>query len=420
MTYDEALSYIHGVSNFFCKPGLDRIRELCERLGNPQNDLKFIHVTGTNGKGSVCSMLSSILFEAGYRVGMYTSPYVREFNERMRINGINIPNDDLTLLTERVKEFADKMTDRPTEFELITAIALEYFKKEKCDVVVLEVGMGGRLDATNIIGRPLLSIITGISVDHTAFLGSTIEQIASEKAGIIKNGSPSLYGGDSAIAEAIIRSEAEEKQSILYKTDYSALKINKMVLDGTSFSYKDKQNLTIHMLGEYQPRNAAIVLDAIDILIKGGMRICEEDVRCGLEKAFWPARFEIICREPMVIFDGAHNPQGVEAAVKSIKNYFGNQRVIILSGVLRDKDYRTIAESISQVADRVYTITPQNPRALTAEEYADVYGSLGINASACGSIKEALSLGIKEAEKCDTALFCLGSLYTYSEVIESI
>ena len=420
MTYDEALSYIHGVSNFFCKPGLDRIRELCDKLGNPQNDLKFIHVTGTNGKGSVCAMLSSILLEAGYKVGMYTSPYVREFNERMRINGKNIPNYDLTILTERVKKFADKMADRPTEFELITAIALEYFKKEECDVVVLEVGMGGRLDATNIIGRPLLSVITGVSVDHTAFLGNTVEQIASEKAGIIKSGSPSLYGGESLEAEAVISSEANKKQSILCKTDYSALKIQKMGLDGTSFSYKDRQSITIHMLGEYQPRNAAIVLDAIDILNNGGMKISEEAVRRGLEKSFWPARFEIIAKNPTVIFDGAHNPQGVEAAVKSIKDYFGNRRVVILSGVLRDKDYQSIAKSISQVAEQVYTITPDNSRALSAEEYADMYSSLGIKASACRSVKDALSLGIKAAEKSDTALFCLGSLYTYSEVIELI
>ena len=321
MTYDEALEYIHGVSNFFCKPGLERIAELCDRLGNPQKHLKFIHVTGTNGKGSVCSMLSSILTAEGYKVGLYTSPYVREFNERMRINGENIPNEYLRELTEMVKESADKMTDSPTEFELITAIAFEYFKREKCDIVVLEVGMGGRLDATNIIENPLLSIITGVSVDHTAFLGDTVEKISGEKAGIIKHLCPTLYGGEDVIAEGVILDEAQKMQSPLYKTDYSAISISEMTLDGTTFNYKDRKDINIHLLGEYQPKNASVVLDAVDILRRGGIVIDEESVRVGLENAKWHARFEIIARDPLVIFDGAHNPQGIDAAVKSILKY---------------------------------------------------------------------------------------------------
>ena len=235
MTYDEALEYIHSTSNFFCKPGLERIRELCRGLGEPQKDLKFIHVGGTNGKGSFCAMTDSILRAAGYKVGLYTSPYVREFNERMKVDGRNISNDDLARLTERVKTVADKMTDRPTEFELITAIAFEYFKEQGCHVVILEVGMGGRLDATNIIDSPLLSVITGIAIDHTAFLGDTIEEIAGEKAGIIKQNSVALYGGENAVAERVIREEAVKKQTLLCKTDYSKLKIQKFDLNGTEF-----------------------------------------------------------------------------------------------------------------------------------------------------------------------------------------
>ena len=420
MTYDEALNYIHSVSNFFCKPGLERISELCHRIGDPQKKLKFIHVTGTNGKGSVCSMLASILMAEGYKVGLYTSPYVREFNERMRINGRNIPNEYLAMLTEEVRQSADKMMDSPTEFELITAIAFEYFSREKCDIVVLEVGMGGRLDATNIIESPLLSIITGISVDHIAFLGDTIEQIAGEKAGIIKQNCPVLFGGESKVAEEIIAKEANKKQSILYKTDYSSLSVEDMTLEGTTFNYKGKRDIKLSLLGEYQPRNASVVLDAVDILRQGGIKINEEAVKVGLANAKWPARFEIIKNEPTVIFDGAHNLQGIEAAVKSIKQYFPDKRVIVISGVLKDKDYQKISDSISEIASRVYTITPSNPRALSAMEYANIFESKGIKAICCGSVNEAIDLAIKEATATNSAICCLGSLYTYCEIIKLV
>lgn len=420
MRYEEALEYIHGVSNFFCRPGLERIGELCRMLGNPERELKFIHVTGTNGKGSVCSMLSSVLQAAGYRVGLYTSPYVRAFNERIRLNGESISDERLASLTELVKKSADRMADSPTEFELITAIALRFFKDEECDIVVLEVGMGGRFDATNIIPSPLLSVITGVSIDHTAFLGNTIEEIAGEKAGIIKKNSPTLYAGADNSAERIIKQESDKMQSKLYKTDYSSLSIKQTSLEETVFDYRERKDLRIGLLGEYQPKNAATVLDAVDILKGQGLNICEEAVRDGLARAEWAARFEIISRDPLVIFDGAHNPQGVCAAVKSIKRYFGSKRVIVLSGVLRDKDYSAIAESISTVAGKVYTITPDNPRALPSEEYSSVYSQLGVESVSSSSIREALSLALSEARKTNTPLFCLGSLYTYGEIITLI
>ena len=420
MTYESALEYIHGVSNFFCKPGLDRITELCSALGNPQDSLKFIHITGTNGKGSTCAMLDSVLRAAGYKVGLYTSPYVKVFNERIRVNGESISNDALARITEKVKSVAENMTDSPTEFELITAIAFEFFKEEKCQVVILEVGMGGRLDATNIISSPLLSIITGIAIDHTAFLGDTIEKIADEKAGIIKDNSVALWGGDNFEAEAVIEAECKKKQSLLCRADYSKLRITSHDLSGTVFDYRSRQNVKISLLGSYQPRNAAIVLDALDNLSGIGLRVSEDEIRRGLACTKWPARFEIIGNDPTVIFDGAHNPQGIAAAVESIKQYFGDQKVIIVSGVLRDKDYRTIAASLSEVAAQVFTITPDNPRGLSAEEYADVIKDCGASASPCSSISEAIALGKSEARNKGTALFCLGSLYTYAEVISIV
>lgn len=420
MTYAEALNYIHGVSNFFCKPGLQRIKELCSGLGDPQNELKFIHVTGTNGKGSVCSMLHAILREEGYRVGLYTSPYVRSFNERIRVNGKNITNGLLAKFTQRVKNVAKKMADPPTEFEIITAIAFDYFRACKCHYVILEVGMGGRLDATNIIPPPLLSIITGISIDHTAFLGDTVDKIAYEKAGIIKKNSPTLYGGESGPAEEIIAAECKKMQSTLYKTDYSSLSVTKMSLDGSLFTYRGRADMEIGLLGVYQPRNAAIALDAADIMIREGVELSEDSIRYGLGNARWPARFEIIGREPTIIFDGAHNPQGIDAAVDSIKTYFPDEKVIIISGVLRDKDYGRISDKISEVAHKVYTITPSSPRALSGEEYAATFNAKGIDALPCGSVAEALSLAKKEATESGKAVFCLGSLYTYCEVVEEI
>ena len=418
MTYDEAIKYIHSTSNFFCKPGLDRIKKLCSGLGNPQDKLKFIHVGGTNGKGSFCSMMSSILVENGYKVGLYTSPYVKEFNERMRINGTNIPNDILASITEEVKLVADKMTDSPTEFELITAIAFKYFLDEECDVVVLEVGMGGRFDATNLIKEPLLSVITGISIDHTAFLGDTVEKIALEKSGIIKQKSPTLYGGEDKIAEAIITSEATKMQSELYKTDYSALKINRIDLDGSIFSYKEKEGIKISLLGSYQPKNACIVLDAIDILNKRGLQISDKAARRGLAMAKWPARFEILGKDPLFIFDGAHNLQGISAAVHSIKSYFGDKKIVIISGVLADKDYNAIADSLAPVALSAYTITPENPRALSAEKYASVLKERHVRAIPCQTIASALESAIVDAMENNTAICCLGSLYTYEKVTE--
>ena len=208
MNYPESLEYIHSINWCFCKPGLERIRELCERLGNPQRELKFVHVAGTNGKGSSCAMLESVLRAAGYKTGLYTSPYITVFNERMRINGENISDEELAEITTFIRPIADAMKDKPTEFELITAVAFEYFKRNGCDVVVLEAGMGGRLDSTNIIESSLLSIITGIALDHTAFLGDTVEKIAGEKAGIIKSGCPVLFGGDDDSARSVIKEKS--------------------------------------------------------------------------------------------------------------------------------------------------------------------------------------------------------------------
>ena len=420
MTYTEALEYIHSVSWTFCKPGLERLGELCEKLGNPQNNLKFIHVAGTNGKGSFCSMLSSVLMESGLCVGLYTSPYIRFFNERMCVNREPIADGELAELCEYVKPIADSMTDKPTEFELITAIAFEYFKRHNCDVVVLEAGMGGRLDSTNIIRSPLLSVITGIALDHTAFLGDTVEKIAAEKAGIIKDNAPVLFGGTDDSAAEIIETVAKEKGSAYYRVDYNKPTEVNPSLDGTVFNYGKYVNMKIGLLGMYQPRNASVVINAVEILKSRGLNITESNLREGLSGAKWRGRFEIISRDPLMIFDGAHNPQGISSAVESIRTYFGDKKVYLLTGVLRDKDYSAIAEDLSSVASKAFTLTPDSPRAPSSKEYAETLTKKGIDAKAYDTLKEALTAAKNSAKQDGVPLICLGSLYVYASLADEM
>ena len=420
MNYIEALEYIHGVSWTFCKPGLERIGELCERLGHPEKKLKFIHVAGTNGKGSTSAMLDSVLRAAGYKVGLYTSPFIRVFNERMRVDGKNISDDELAALTEYIKPIADEMEDSPTEFELITALAFEYFARHNCDVVILEAGMGGRLDSTNIIETSVLSVITGIALDHTAFLGDTIEKIAAEKAGIIKCGVPVIYGGDDASAGAIIEAKSKEMNSAFACVDYDKLNIKDMTLDGTVFDFDDYRDLKIRLLGSYQPRNASIVVSAVDILRQNGFVISDGALREGLLSAQWQGRFEILSRNPLIIFDGAHNPQGIEAAVKSIKTYFENEGVCLVTGVLRDKDYTHIAKMLSTVATQAYTFTPDSPRALGASDYATTLSTAGLSAKPCASVHDALAQARTYALEHSCPIICAGSLYAYAQIIVNL
>jgi len=422
MNYQETLTYIHSVSGHFCKPGLERITALCDALGNPERSLRFIHVAGTNGKGSFCAMTESILRAAGYRTGLYTSPYIKEFNERMRVNGENISNEELVELTELVRPIADGMEDKPTEFELITAIAFLYFKRHACDVVVLEVGLGGRLDSTNIISSPQLSVITGIDFDHTDLLGDTIEKIAAEKGGIIKANCPVLYGGTDPAARDTLKAIADKQRADFSTVERDSLKINRFSTNGTNFDFASFQSLDLPLLGSYQPRNAATVLTAIEILNRTGtLNIPETAIRQGLASVVWHARFEKLHdRNPAIFFDGSHNPQGIAAATETVETYFPDQKVTILTGVMRDKNFEVMIRSIGRIAHEVVTVTPSNPRSLPAEEYAEHFRAQGIPAQACASVEEAAKTAIAIAEESHTPLVCLGSLYLYGELSDAI
>lgn len=395
--------------------GTDCEKELLSLLGNPQDKLRFIHVAGTNGKGSFCSMMSSVLQKQGYKVGLYTSPYIVVFNDRIRVNGLPIAEDDINDLFLRVRQKADTMKTPPSSFDFITAAAFLWFYETKCDIVVLEVGLGGRYDSTNVIKNSLLSVITGIAFDHTEILGDTIEKIAWEKAGIIKESCPALYGGNDEKALAVIEKECEEKHSELTVKNPDSLKILSTTLDGTEFEFNGKEYF-IRLLGLYQPANAATVLTAIDVLRKHGFEISETAVKDGLASAVWQARFEKIADEPVVLYDGGHNPQGVRAAVESVRAYFGDKKINLLVGILADKAHGEMAEELAKIADRVICIAPPSPRALPAEALAEEFCEAGANARAANSIKE----GVKIALSYKKPVLVIGSLYSYNDVSESV
>ncbi|MBQ9162805.1 MAG: bifunctional folylpolyglutamate synthase/dihydrofolate synthase [Clostridia bacterium] len=431
MTYSEALEYIHSVTWLGSRPGLDRTRELMRRLGNPQNELKFIHIAGTNGKGSTSAMLAEILKCAGYKVGLYTSPFILRFNERMRIDGEDIPDDELAEITEYVRPFANSMEDTPTEFELITAIAFVYFARHKCDYVVLEVGMGGALDSTNIIDTAVLSIITGIAMDHTAFLGDTLEKIAAQKAGIIKRGTPVLLGTQHGDFDAgfdggigkegaesirrVISSEAKRQDAPFYGVNLGRTDIIRQDLDGCDLSF-DGKKYHLSLLGSYQPYNAFTALAACDILRETGLNIPYSAEVAGLERVIWRGRFEILSRQPLIISDGGHNPEGIDAAVRSIKNCFGDKKVNIVSGVMADKDYGYMISSMARVAHSAFTVRPDNPRALDADRYAEEFKAHGVPAKAYPSLYAALEAATQNG----LPTVCLGSLYMYGQVVEAV
>lgn len=395
--------------------GTDCEKELLSLLGNPQDKLRFIHVAGTNGKGSFCSMMSSVLQKQGYKVGLYTSPYIVVFNDRIRVNGLPIAEDDINDLFLRVRQKADTMKTPPSSFDFITAAAFLWFYETKCDIVVLEVGLGGRYDSTNVIKNSLLSVITGIAFDHTEILGDTIEKIAWEKAGIIKENCPALYGGNDEKALAVIEKECEEKHSELTVKNPDLLKILSTTLDGTEFEFDGKEYF-IRLLGLYQPANAATVLAAIDVLRKHGFEISETAVKDGLSSAVWQARFEKIADEPVVLYDGGHNPQGVRAAVESVRAYFRDKKINLLVGILADKAHGEMAEDLAKIADRVICIAPPSPRALPAEALAEEFCEAGANARAANSIKE----GVKIALSYKKPVLVIGSLYSYNDVSESV
>ena len=417
MNYKEAMEYLKSTRRFGSRPGLERISELCERLGNPQMGLRFIHVTGTNGKGSVCQMLYSTLCFAGMKVGLFTSPYMLDFSERFICSGSNITRDEIASVVTEVAAQADLMEDTPTEFEMLTAMSFLFFRRRGCDIIVYEAGMGGRLDSTNIIPPPDAAVITGIALDHTEVLGDTVEKIAYEKAGIIKNGCPVILGDMPQGAADVIRQKAESEGSVVIPTGKGTpYEVKEAVFDrhGITFSLEGREEFSLTLAGTYQPYNAAVAIAVLDNINICGRSVPDLVIRKGLERARWRGRFELIRPDPVLIFDGGHNPQGVKAVADSLEAYYPDRRFTVITGVMGDKDHGEMCRIMAGFAEKAYTVMPDNPRAMDAAAYADELRGYGIDAVPCGSMEDALALVTKE----DTIV--MGSLYMYKQFIEAL
>jgi dihydrofolate synthase / folylpolyglutamate synthase len=415
MSIESTLAYIHNVQWRGQKPGLERITALLERLGHPEEKLKFVHIGGTNGKGSTAAMTASVLRQAGYRVGLYTSPFLNRFNERIQINGIEISDRELEELVDEVRPFADAMEDLPSEFELITAIAFLYFFRMRCDIVVLEVGLGGEFDATNVIPCPEVAVLTAIGLDHTAVLGPTVADIARTKAGIIKEGGDVVSFGHLPEADAEIEAACAAKNAKLWPVDFNLLETTALDLNFRTFRYGSMDNLKIPLLATYQPRNAAVAITALSVLAHKGWNITGQNIRDGLEQVQWPGRFEVLGQHPVFLLDGSHNPQGMAATVDSLKELFPEQKFVFLLSIMADKDVDAMLELLLPLAEQFFTVTAANQRAMQAAQLAGRIKEMGGRAEACASIAEGVAAA-QGAAGYDGRVCALGTLYFSGDV----
>lgn len=419
MNAEQAIAYIHSVCWKGSIPGLGRTQELLEKMENPEKKLKFVHIAGTNGKGSTAAMTASILSKAGYRTGLYTSPYIYRFHERIQVDGVEISDEELAEITEYVKPLADSMAQSPTEFELVCCIAFEYFYRKKCDIVVLEVGMGGAWDATNVIEVPEVAVITNIGLDHTEYLGDTVEKIAETKSGIFKPHGHGVVYRSTPSVEAVYERVCAERDVSLRKADFDGLVLKAHTLEGQVFDCGSRKDLVLPLLGDHQLHNASVVLSIADTLIGEGWKISEQNIYDGIRDVRWPGRFDIVCRKPLFIIDGGHNPQCIEALVKNIQDYLAGKKVIALTGVLADKDYADMYKPVMPLVDRFVCITPPNPRKLEAEQLARYLRQAGAQAQASESILDGVKKAMELAGK-DGVVLCFGSLYSIGGIRDAL
>lgn len=427
MNYKQAMDYIENTAKFGKNKGLERTNKILEFLGNPHKDLKCIHIAGTNGKGSTTAMLTQILMESGYKVGMYTSPFIEEFEERIQINNNNIPKGKLCEVVEKVKIAVDKAWelgyDEPTEFEIITAVMFVYFQEEKVDYAVVEVGLGGRIDATNVI-NPLISIITSISYDHVKILGNTLEEISYEKAGIIKEKTPIILYPVKEEAKLSIEKVAKEKQShIIYvKKEDSMLKeklYNVPYQDIIINTGKDTYEIQLSLLGTHQLLNCSVVINAAEELQNIGVNIKKEHITEGLKKVKWAGRLEMLKSKPMVVIDGAHNIDGITSLKNSINTYFKYNKLILIVGILSDKQVEDMVKVITPEASNIITVTPPSYRAENSTELVEIIKKYNTNCEAIENYKAAYENALSYANEDDLVLIC-GSLYMIGEMRKTI
>ncbi|WP_294367181.1 folylpolyglutamate synthase/dihydrofolate synthase family protein [uncultured Clostridium sp.] len=422
MKYEEAMKYITEVGNFGSNYGLERTYKLLEHLGNPERDLKLIHIAGTNGKGSTTSMITEILMGEGYKVGMYTSPFIEEFEERIQINRNNIPKESLAILMDEIKVAVDKVIEagynHPTEFEIITVLMLLYFKKENIDFGVIEVGLGGRLDSTNVI-KPIIQVITSISFDHTNLLGNTLEKIAREKAGIIKKGIPTVIYPQQEEVLKVIKNKCFEMDSELYIANNENLKFENIVnLDKPYqlLKYNNEIDILLPLLGEHQIINLSVAMQAIEVLNnKNIIDISIANIVKSIKNVSWKGRLEVLSNNPYVVIDGAHNIQGIKTLSRNIKKYFKYENLYLILGILADKDVEEMIKIITPMAKKVYSVTPNSIRGELAESLKDEVSKFNKNCKAFDKYEEAYLEVLNDASEKDLIL-ASGSLYMIGDM----
>lgn len=425
MNEKEAMEYIAYLNTLGSKPGLTVIRELLRRAGDPQKELFFIHIAGTNGKGSVSAFMSNILMAAGYRVGRYNSPTIRTYRERICVNKSMISKSALCRLLTRMKTYCDEMVAdgfaHPTSFEVETVLGFLYYKEKNCDMVVLETGMGGRLDATNVIpdAQKLLAVFASISMDHMAFLGNSLEKIAKEKAGIITQGCSVVTMEQREPVMDVLKEVCFEKQATLTVSEPEAASSIHYGLEKQTFLYRNLP-VTIHLAGNYQIANALLSLRAAEILRQKGYRIADRAILKGMEQTRWHGRFEILSKKPYFIVDGAHNEDAARKLAQTVQFYFTNKKIIYIMGVLRDKEYEKIVEIMSPFADSIITVrTPDNPRALPALALAETVAKYHNRVTAADSLEEAVEMSYLLADK-DSVILAFGSLSYLGQIMDII
>lgn len=424
MTYEEAMKYITSVGRFGSNYGLERTFRLLELLGNPHEKTKFIHIAGTNGKGSTTAMVTKILRGLGYKVGMYTSPYLEEFEERIQINGKNINKDSLVNLLEEVKIAIDKVIEEgyehPTEFEIITALMFLHFYNEKVDYGVVEVGLGGRLDSTNVL-TPEVSVITSVSLDHINILGDNLKDIAKEKAGIIKDGVPViLYPQEKEVEEVILKT-AKEKNSKVYLIKKESGKLININYEDLYQNVEIKSNsntytIKLPLLGKHQILNLSVALNTIEALCEEeNIKLNKDLVEKSLEDVKWIGRLEVLSKKPTIVIDGAHNIDGIKALRKNINEYFKFNKIYLLLGILADKQVEEMVKEITPIAEKVYALTPHSERAELSEDLKNEILKYNSNTRALESYEEAFLSASKEAKEEDLILIS-GSLYMIGDM----
>ncbi len=423
MSYEEAMMYVESLGKYGSVPGLANMENLCRKLGQPQQALWFIHIAGTNGKGSTLAFLSEILKEAGYRTGRYISPTLFEYRERIQVNGRSISKKELCRKITLMKKICDELVSEgephPTVFEIETAMAFLYFKEQKCQIVVLEAGFGGLLDATNIVTNTVAAVFTSISFDHMAVLGKTLGEIAQNKAGIMKTGAVAVaLKGEEEVMEALAQ-KAQELGIPFIVAEPEGLSGIKRSLERQKFSYEGYKNLEIHLMGTYQTDNAALAVKTAQQLKKAGFLIPDKAVYQGLLGASWPGRFQILDRKPYFIADGAHNRDGVKQLIRSIRFYFTNRRIVYIIGMLRDKEHEEMLKIACPLAEQIFTVSTKGSRGYSSYELALCAKQFHSNVTALDSLEEAVELAYLTADK-DTVIVAFGSLSYLGGLIKNV